>query len=390
MRPKDCAYIVEHLSVRFMAMVADHSRQLAEHRAAFGARTEADAKIIAGLRSEIVAARMAVLERDSLMSERDGLLTQVQDMRAEMQRLSKQLDWERAEIKRLQWENVTMHKDAEDGYTEAIKVLGDPIALSKERDALRAEIDFLKTLRPKYKVGDKLESYSSAVTIVGVRTVYDCQTDGAEYPVGHSEDELKERYEQTPKHPVKVGTWVRRLVPSPACDVGTVAKVVHVDDDTSEIEYDVKRIDGQHGVWFAKNCEPCDTPEATHAEPDLTQLHAKGKEAWSDVPNATQWVEEMRGNSEATHDTEAGKAAAESAVKTEPVAEEIKVGDMGEVFQATTRTLNSDVGITGCVSSIHLDPCHGGFLVKFDPSTQSRRSAGMQAFGLCDVRKVTT
>ena len=87
MRPKDCAYIVEHLSLRFMAMVADHSSQLAEHRAAFGARTEADAKIIAGLRSEIGAARMAALERDSLMSERDGLLTQVQDMRAEMERL---------------------------------------------------------------------------------------------------------------------------------------------------------------------------------------------------------------------------------------------------------------------------------------------------------------
>jgi hypothetical protein len=87
MRPKDCAYIVEHLSVRFMAMVADHSRQLAEHRAAFGARTEADAKIIAGLRSEIGAAQMAVLERDSLISERDGLLTQVQDMRAEIERL---------------------------------------------------------------------------------------------------------------------------------------------------------------------------------------------------------------------------------------------------------------------------------------------------------------
>ena len=65
---------------------ADHSRQLTEHRAAFGARTEADAKIIAGLREE---------------------------------------------VKRLQWENVTMHKAAEDGYAAAIKVLGDPVALSK-------------------------------------------------------------------------------------------------------------------------------------------------------------------------------------------------------------------------------------------------------------------
>ncbi|WP_230691176.1 hypothetical protein, partial [Streptococcus pneumoniae] len=72
---------------------------------------------------------------DRVVKERDGLLTQVQDMRAEKQRLSAQLDWERAEIKRLQWENVTMHKDAEDGYAAAIKVLGDPVALSKERDA---------------------------------------------------------------------------------------------------------------------------------------------------------------------------------------------------------------------------------------------------------------
>ena len=58
--------------------------------------------------------------------------------------------------------------------------------------------------------------------------------------------------------------------------------------------------------------------DATHAEPDLTQLHAKGKEAWSDVPNATQWVEEMRGNTEATHDTPEGKETAEGAVMPKP------------------------------------------------------------------------
>lgn len=45
------------------------------------------------------------------------------------------------------------------------------------------------------------------------------------------------------------------------------------------------------------------------------QLHAKGKEAWSDVPNATQWVEDMRGNTEASHDTPAGKEAAEAVVR---------------------------------------------------------------------------
>jgi hypothetical protein len=139
---------------------ADHEAKMIEHRAAFGVRTEADRQIIAGLRAAadeqvLSASKVAYVLRcagetpvqaaQRVVKERDGLLTQVQDMRAEMERLSAQLGWERAEIKRLQWENATMHKDAEDGYAEAIKVLGDPIALSKERDVLRAEVADLKT-----------------------------------------------------------------------------------------------------------------------------------------------------------------------------------------------------------------------------------------------------
>ena len=66
----------------------------------------------------------------------------------------------RAEIERLQWENKTMHKDAEDGYAEAIKVLGDPIGLSKERDALLAEVAELKTKYSKLLgVCDFIRSY---------------------------------------------------------------------------------------------------------------------------------------------------------------------------------------------------------------------------------------
>jgi hypothetical protein len=213
---------------------------MAEHRAAFGARTEADAKIIAGLREELDRVRNSL--------------------------------------------GIQAAKEANKvlGMVEGEGLRGAAERVVKERDALRAEVAELKTQlerlkshsrAPKYKVGDKLESYNRSlglaipVTVVGVRTVYDCQPDGAEYPVGHSEVELNERYVPTPKqHPVKVGEWVRRLVSSPACGMGTVAKVVHV--DASEIEYDVKRIDGQHGVWFAKNCEPCDPPtEATHDTP---------------------------------------------------------------------------------------------------------------------------
>lgn len=258
MRPKDCAYIVEHLSVRFMAMVADYERKLVEHRDSFGARTSADAKIIEGLRRELFMLTglndKLIVDREEAWKERDGLLTQVQNMRAEIKQRAKEQDQDHKTIVSLMSEREGLRVQVQDMREEIIRVNDAHGQTLVECDALRAKVDLLTTLRPKYKVGDKLESYSSAVTIVGVRTVYDCQADGAEYPVGHSEDELTERYEQTP-------------------------------------------------------------PEATHAEPDLTQLHAKGKEAWSDVPNATQWVEEMRGNSEATHDTEAGKAVAESAAQ---------------------------------------------------------------------------
>jgi hypothetical protein len=123
--------------------------------------------------------------------------------------------------------------------------------------------------------------------------------------------------------------------------VGTVAKVVHVNDNTSKIEYDVKRIDGQHGFWFARNCEPCDPPEATH-------------------------------------DTEAGKAAAESAV-SETVADEIKVGDVVRVVGASgDLTAQFDIGKIGEV--LQLDSMDGAV----------RLSGGAGWVNHRDVRKVTT
>lgn len=360
------AEIVERFTNRFHKQAADHEAKMDEHRAAFGVRTEADRQIIAGLREESAkykAERDDLYQREGIEKkrrmdvedERDGFLTQVQDMRAE--------------IERLQWENKTMHKDAEDGYAEAIKVLGDPIGLSKERDALRAEVAALQErLRASIARGDFAQMELSALK------------------------------SQTPKqHPVKVGEWVRRLVPSPACGMGTVAKVVHVDDDTSEIEYDVKRIDGQHGVWFAKNCEPCAPPtEATHAMPagkkaaeavrddrkiapkpgdtvrlvripsrdDVsselkTELEWPWIERWGTLNQTALVVEpayQLDGAlsvclstavhvrwpiscieviTEATHDTEAGKAAAEAVVrddrKTEP-----KPGDTVRLMRVPT------------------------------------------------------
>ena len=155
-----------------------HEAKMVEHRAAFGARTEADRKIIAGLREE---------------------------------------------VKRLQWENATMHKDAEDGYAEAIKVLGDPIALSKERDALRAEVAALQErLRASIARGDFAQ-----MEIVALKS-------------------------QTPK---QHGRWVRAT--SEKCMHGEVVSVRG---------YLVRTNSGEF-LWEGKDCEPCDPP-ATHDTPE--------------------------------------------------------------------------------------------------------------------------
>ena len=282
MRPQDTAYIIERLAVRFMAMVADHERQLAEHRAAFGARTEADAKIIAGLQEKVylsegecnvlrplvVAAAKYKAERDDLYqregiekkrrmdveSERDGLQTQVQDMRAEMERL-------------------------------------------------QMEVAALKS--------------------------------------------------QTPKHPAKVGEWVRRN-DSGYDDAphGYIASVLGIQSVGMDYTYTVIDQSGNRVPWSSAYCEPCDPP------------------------------------TEATHDTPTGKQVAEAAVKTEPVAEEIKVGDLVEVVSNRGRnTWLADVGSLGTVTgveeinesiSVHLDHVPG------------KKNALAGYVSLCDVRKVTT
>ena len=96
MSPKDTAYIVERLAVRFMAMVADYERKLVEHRDAFGARTSADAKIIEGLRAAadeqvLSASKVAYVLRcagetpvqaaQRVVKERDALRAEVADLR---------------------------------------------------------------------------------------------------------------------------------------------------------------------------------------------------------------------------------------------------------------------------------------------------------------------
>lgn len=174
----EVAEVVAILTARYREQADRYEKQQAEHRASFEVRTTADAKIIAGLRADlervrnslgIQAARdankvLGMLEGEGLrgaaervVQERDGLLIQVQDMRAEMERL----------------------RDDE------------------RKAALKS---------------------------------------------------------QTPKHPVKVGEWVK-------APLGTRGKVVSLGVDNLEVEL----TNGPPTRWWpVYMCKPCDPPAADH------------------------------------------------------------------------------------------------------------------------------
>ena len=352
MRPKDTAYIIERLAVRFMAMVADHERQLAEHRAAFGARTEADAKIIAGLQEKVylsegecnvlrplvVDAAKYKAERDDLYqregiekkrrmdveSERDGLQTQVQDMRAEMERL-------------------------------------------------QMEVAALKS--------------------------------------------------QTPKHPAKVGEWVRKTTDGLMYKTGEARRLVSYEIIKGEIWCNLE--DG--ASWKMSVCEPCDPPtEATHDTPEgrsvvesvirndrnteprpgdtvrlvripsrsdvspklQTTLEWPWIERWGTLNQTALVVEPAYQLAGAVSVCLSANVHARwpiccvEVVRTEP--DDIKVGDLVEVFQSSsTWTFTDDVGKSGTITRIETDPVSRTEIVHL-------REHPDDAFALCDVRKVTT
>ena len=305
MSPKDCAYIVERLAIRFMAMVADHERQLAEHRTSFGARTEADAKIIAGLRAEI---KQRAKEQDqdhktivSLISERDGLRVQVQDMREEIIRVN---------------EAHGRTKVVHDGLRDE---------LTAQRDAFTAEVE---RIRRELHEGRDAEA--------------------------------------TVKLTPKVGDTVR-LVTVPTRDAATV----HLRTALKWPWIDRWGVVGQTG----KVVKPRDAVALTVAvalDDDSTVF--------------ARWpIDCLEVVAEATHDTEAGKAVAESALKTEPVAEEIKVDDLVEVVSATHRiyTEHEDLGRRGIVTAVD------GMRLSVE-AVPGYRLPIRGIVGKCDVRKVTT
>lgn len=203
------AEIVERLVARFHKQADDHEAKMVEHRAAFGARTKADAETI-----------------DRLHTERDALRAEVAELKTQLERLT---SW------------AAKNQAA--------------------RETLQTEIERLKS--------------------------------------------------QTPKHPAKVGEWVRKTTDGLMYKTGEARRLVSYEIIKGEVWCHLE--DG--ASWKMSVCEPCDPP------------------------------------TEATHDTPAGKQAAESAIKREPKPGDVvrlirqcegwdpiwgRIGDLGTVLRITT------------------------------------------------------
>lgn len=298
------AEIIERMVQRHDDQGAEHERKLAEHRASFGARTSADAKIIEGLRADvedlrnrlnslgIQAAKQAnialgMVEGEGLLGaakrvvkERDGLLTQVQDQRAEIEALT-------ALTRNHQANRNTMRL-----YEAAMELCEGGMVPSEQIIKLRGSVNTLQR-----QLADTAERAAFGQLVVAPRDqlIENDELRNANTKLRAEVSALQERLRatiqradfaqiemtrlkaQTTKrsHPVKDGEYVRRT--KAACaHFGHVAKVLAFIEPCT---YEVQCIEGR-GIWYFHNCEPCDPP--------------------------------------ADHDTPAGKEAAEAASKIRP------------------------------------------------------------------------
>ena len=150
----------------------------------------------------------------------------------------------RTEVQRDDWKLVAQsHAD------ELIKLRQHVDALKAERDAAKQEA---------------VSARQDAVT----RAEADRKRiDGLMIQVQDMRAEI-ERLKKPRQHPVKAGEYVRRLTGFNTTPAGEIAQVIRVHVNADSVEYDVLRPNGETGTWIAKNCAPCDPPEATHITPD--------------------------------------------------------------------------------------------------------------------------
>ena len=153
--------------------------------------------------------------------------------------------------------------------------------------------------------------------------------------------EVAQLKSQTPKqHPVKAGEWLRKTTDGLMYKAGERFRLTSYKIINGEIWCNLEN----GASWLMSVCTPCDPP------------------------------------TEATHDTPEGRIVVESVIrddrKIEP--DEIKVGDVVEVFQATDAnwTRADEIGIKGTVQRINMS---GVVYLSNDG-----------AYALQDVRKVTT
>ena len=310
------AEIVEKLTNRYRDQEAAHKAALTEIRASFNARTIADGKRHEGIldtyRSALdtIDAALNPAREEStasvakrLVEERDGLLTQVQDMRAEIKQRAKEQDQDHKTIVSLMSERDGLRVQVQDMREEIIRVNDAHGQTLVERDALRAEgaelktqlerltswaaknqaaretlqneIEKLKSQTPKQhgrwvRATSEKCTHAKAGEVVSVRGYLVC-TNSGEFLWEGKDCEPCDPPQTAPvpkrAHPVAVGGHLRRLTGFNTTPAGEVARVTLVDDDDpSQLEYEVVRPNGQKGRWSAKGCEPCDQPATLDTE----------------------------------------------------------------------------------------------------------------------------
>jgi hypothetical protein len=116
------AEVIERLVIRFENQGAEYEHKMAEHRDSFEARTEADAKIIEGLR---VTAKQVAEARTII----DGQRASIDDLRNRLNSLGIQAAKQAGEAL---------------GMVAGEGLLGAAKRVVKERDALRAEVEQLR------------------------------------------------------------------------------------------------------------------------------------------------------------------------------------------------------------------------------------------------------
>ena len=281
--------------------------------------------------------------------QRDGLTTQIQDMRNEIARL-------RADLRVMS--ELSNGSEWEQKAVELEELRAELNSVKQERDCAKSEWDRAE-VRCKTLGGEVAELFSDRQRLKAELAVIKDERNELRGKLEASEAESRGYYEElsqirrepntpTPRsHPVKVGEYVKN-------DNGDVRQV-------REVYAEYLLTTGWR--WAFEHCIPCDPPENTEQmmlrrerefavkeakanaaeepahdtpEPDLTELHAKGKEATDkktlirpsdssctchlDAPcsHCTWYADRDLDADAASHDTPAGKETAQAAVTPQP------------------------------------------------------------------------